>query len=46
MRHLLILMWIKVHYHQNAFTILEFLKFTVSDKKKNDLNYFENIKVR
>lgn len=26
-------MWIKGHYHQNTFTVLEFFKFSIFDKK-------------
>lgn len=30
-RHLLILMWIQLHYNKNNFTVLEFLNFSIFD---------------
>lgn len=39
MEHLSMLMWIKVHYNQNTFTILEFSKFTMFGNKISLRNF-------
>lgn len=40
-RHLLILMWIQLHYNKNNFTVLEFLNFSIFDPPKKVLKFLE-----
>lgn len=44
MRHLSILMWIKVHYNQNTFTGFEFSNF-ITVIQKNFLKLFGKVKI-
>lgn len=45
MRHLSILIWLKVHFNQNTFTSLEISNLTIFDPPKNVLKVVGKVKV-